>query len=95
MAAGTKCSSYRAELIAIREALSKLTTEDLSSVTEVRICTDSKSALQTLEARPAKQTEAIPIAIWESLLDLQERTHITFQWVPGHAGLQGNDMSDS
>ncbi|XP_043204749.1 uncharacterized protein LOC122371992 [Amphibalanus amphitrite] len=96
--AGAVCSSLRAELTAIGEALAVITSlpeEDRESVRAVRLLTDSKSGLQQLQRGPAGQVTALAADIWECLHTLSERgTTVTFQWVPGHAGLDGNEHAD-
>ena len=60
--AGAVCSSLRAKLVAIREALTvvcSLTDEDLGRVRSVRLLTDSRSGRQLLQRGPAGQVTAL------------------------------------
>ena len=97
-AAGASCSSTRAELVAVRAALrtvAGLPAESLGIIREIRLCTDSRACLQTLLRGPAAQAEALPASIWTTLTHLTDRhKNITLQWVPGHAGIQGNEQAD-
>ena len=64
--AGAVCTSLRAELTAIREALTVVTSlpdEDLRHVRAVRLLTDSKSGLQQLQRGPAGQVTALAVDI--------------------------------
>ncbi|KAF0309796.1 hypothetical protein FJT64_019111 [Amphibalanus amphitrite] len=57
-AAGTHCSSTRAELVAVREALKSLASlpaDSLDAIKEIRLCTDSRACLQTLQRGQAAQ----------------------------------------
>ena len=94
--AGRWTSSYRAELTALDSALEFLLGTDADPVlAEVRICTDSQSALTRLREGPAAQTDALADRVWRRLRGLADRgTHVTLQWVPGHAGLPGNELAD-
>ena len=59
----------------------------------VRICTDSQSALQ--REGPAAHRDVLVDWVWQRLRKLADwGTHISLQWVPGHAGLPGSKMAD-
>ena len=95
-AAGRVCSSFRAELMAIDHALELVNYQaDLYTVENIMLCTDSRSALQTLSSGPTSLKEDIPLHIWDTFMTLAHSAHITLQWVPGHAGLSGNEQADS
>ena len=62
---------------------------------EVRICTDSQSVLGRLREGPAAQRDALADSVWQRLRELTDwGTHLSLQWVPGHAGPSGNEMAD-
>ena len=95
---GRVCSSMRAELVAMTEALSCLQELPLPSsslVKSVLLCSDSRSGLQLLSRGPDDQQSAIGQRVW-SLLDVltARGMTITLHWVPGHADLAGNEAAD-
>lgn len=57
------------------------------------VCTDSQSALATLQEGPATPTSPLGIIIWRALKQL-ERLDI-LQWVPSHCCITGNERVDS
>ena len=91
--AGRLCSSYRAELTALETALEYLN-RTIEDPTTIRIHTDSKSAIQRLDAGPLEQKCQRAEKVWKLLTDLSDRAHIYIQWVPGHTGVPGNEEAD-
>ena len=61
---------------------------------EVRICTDSQSVLRRLAIGPGGQTDRVGEEIWRLLNTVSRAAHITLQFVPGHAGIEGNEEAD-
>ena len=93
-AAGTFTSSYAAEMKAIDIALSWLCAQDSPTMSAL-VCTDSQSAVQALSSGPPRPASALDSRIWSALTRLSSAGHIiTFQWVPGHVGLEGNERAD-
>ena len=95
VAAGSLCSSTRAELYAMRAAL-----EEVSELTgdpatgPVVLCTDSQASLALLSGGAGSQTTPLGAAIWSLLIRLTSRGQdIVLQWVPAHCGLPGNELA--
>jgi ribonuclease HI len=100
--AGVHCSSYHAELVAIEAALEAVGREfavlcDAEAGAEVRIVTDSRSAVQRLGAGPSDQRSQVTDRIWSTLIRLgrDRGATFTFQWILSHCGLTGNDEADA
>ena len=82
-------------MTALDTALRYLQTAADPAPREVCICSDSQSALRRLKYGPAAQTDVLADKVWRRLNDLADRgVRLHLQWVPGHAGLPGNELAD-
>ena len=90
---GPIASSFTAETFALKQGLdwcrptSHLMTCKFQSVL---FLTDSRSALSILSSAPPY---LLPESLWNAW-SLANNTILCFQWVPGHAGLPGNENAD-
>ena len=95
-AAGRICSSFRAEMIALLAALQFLLDNPAHTEDPVVVCTDSQSALASLQGGPSAQTSQLGIDIWRALRELAgDGRQLIMQWVPSHCGLGGNERVDT
>ncbi|GFR98961.1 Gag-Pol polyprotein [Elysia marginata] len=86
-----RCTNYKAEIEAIKEALDMVNNK-LSKTSKVVILSDARSVLQTLEN--TKDTELNTER--KKLLDLMARVgKLTLQWIPGHCNIEGNERADN
>ena len=93
--AGRWTSSFRAEMTALDSALRALQERAMGPPPVIRVCTDSRSALVRLRAGPAAQTDSLAGSVWGRLRELADRgSRVHLRWVPGHAGLPGNEVAD-
>lgn len=94
---GRFTTSYHSELKAIELALDKVL--EAANIGEnwnsILICTDSQSAVTSLMQGHAAQKEPTNHKIWNLLHVITNSCRVHIQWVPGHAGLQGNEIVDS
>ena len=87
-----KSSVFTAELLAILWAL--WWTEDLN-ISRVLICSDSAAALMALRGGKSTARPDIVIEILSVLFRVGKAgCEVKFCWVPGHAGIQGNETAD-
>ena len=56
------------------------------------ICSDSQAALKAIQA--AKTTSPLVCQCQQMLNDISARHAVGLYWVPGHAGVRGNDIAD-
>jgi ribonuclease HI len=96
-AAGAHCSSYQAELVALDHALDFLVHRSRFPIgNDLRVCTDSQSALKTLKAGPSNQDCQLGFRIWNSLRKLSDNgVNIVLQYVPSHCDLEWNEAVDA
>ncbi|XP_043247207.1 uncharacterized protein LOC122394400 [Amphibalanus amphitrite] len=83
-------SIYSAELHAILTALNLIKQHRIQRAC---ICSDSKSAIQSLRSLNVTQHTHISIVQLHQHLS-EEGIEIQFLWVPGHQGIIGNEMAD-
>ena len=94
-----KTTNNRMELTAVIRAL-----EALKRPAEARIYTDSEYVLrgatewlEAWKARGWRTADRKPVKnqdLWERLDELRSAHRIEWQWVPGHAGVTGNERVD-
>ena len=95
-AAGSLCSSFRAELVALREALRHLHEHPAHTGDPIVLCTDSQAALAKLRGGPSEQESPMGAEIWKLLTDLASGGRpLRLQWVPSHCGIPGNERADA
>ena len=96
--AGHFRSSFKAEFTAINAVLrwTIANAKQLPIPAEVRICTDSQAVIKLLQSGPTKSRSESLQQVWYSLNTITNNTstHVTFQWVPGHSNLEGNEKAD-
>lgn len=86
---GLHTSSFEMEAKALGLAVDYVGSREL--VGQVLICSDSKSVLSALVGtKPSLHQELISLRT--RLDDLQ--ACVSFQWIPGHCGIPGNEMAD-
>lgn len=90
-----KCSNYQAELMAICGALDcLLKIEDRLIITnKILICTDSQSAIDTINDKWTDNLIVIAIKNYLTKYYLRNIT-IHIKWVPAHTGIMGNERAD-
>ena len=93
---GVCASSYRAEMAAILFAL-RLLCDHMLDGDSVALLTDSQSAVRKLCSGASAATEEFEFDVWTALrtLTLERGCRVTVQFVPGHAGLEGNELADA
>ncbi|XP_067143919.1 uncharacterized protein [Centruroides vittatus] len=85
-----RCTVFQAELLAIKEAVKYCCTHLREK--EVLICTDSRSALDTL--KKYKDDNRTTVKIKKMIKESTGKGTIQFKWVKAHVGLEGNERAD-
>ena len=93
--AGKRCSSFQAEMKAIKKALQIIQKEE--SPQKVRIVSDSQSVLLRIaNLQPAIPVKSADVSEFKNLrAALNDKGHqMTFTWCPIHCGVVGNEMAE-
>lgn len=89
------CCAHTAELVAIVSALRHLLALPLWA-RQIVLCSDSRAALQAITADKFQSRLEIVLEIKSIIHQLiVSGLEIVLQWIPGHAGIPGNDHVDS
>jgi ribonuclease HI len=90
-ASGQLCSSYSSEMLAINEALTWLSTNE---VTSAMVLSDSQSSLRALKSLTHNGSDVLRHQAREQLLNWRPDHKLTLQWIPSHVGFEGNERAD-
>ena len=83
-----------AELTAIKEALDWVSQQQNQN--NIVILSDSQTSLHLIKQRKVKSYKYIISKIQKHIIDMTKNgTSIHIQWIPGHTGIEGNDIADS
>ena len=88
---GNHCTVFQSEVIAITECLRENVNMQHSGKS-IHIFTDSQAAIKAIEAYKTKSK-----VVWECkqlLNQLSGKNKVKLIWVPGHAGIEGNERAD-
>ena len=94
---GSFCSNYVAEQLAIHSTVIHIHNffdNNPHAITNAVIFTDSLSTLQALENGTDGTTEMTQLSLCIHHLISKHNINLVLQWVPGHAGVPGNEMAD-
>ena len=92
---GPIASSFTAETFALKQGLVWCTSHlMICKFQSVLFLTDSQSALSILSSAPSYLLPESLWNVWSLASSLSNNTTLSFQWVPGHAGLPGNEKAD-
>jgi ribonuclease HI len=88
---GTHATVFQAKVYAILACVHEIETQDRPEK-YVSFCSDSQAALKALQA--AKTTSPLVWQCQKSLNDISTQHAVGLYWVPGHAGVRGNEIAD-
>ena len=92
---GPIASSFTAETFALKQGLNWCTNHLMTcKFQSVLFLTDSQSALSILSSAPSYLLPESLWNVWSLASSLCNNTTLNFQWVPGHAGLPGNEKAE-
>ena len=90
MPGGTRCTNFRAEILAIKFSADYLAGCNID-VEHIVFFTDSMSTLQALVS---KTDDSSICNLLSSIHRISQKASITLQWIPAHVGLPGNERAD-
>jgi ribonuclease HI len=88
---GKHVTVFQAEVYEILDCVQGTETQDRPEK-YVSTCSDSQAALKALQA--AKTTSPLVRQCQKALNDISTRHAMGLYWVPGHAGVRGNEIAD-
>ncbi|VEN63036.1 unnamed protein product [Callosobruchus maculatus] len=88
---GGHTTVFQAEVYAILACVNRIREID-GSRRRITICSDSQAAIQALSAW--KITSGLVLECRRALDDISAKHKVSLMWVPGHAGVKGNEMAD-
>ena len=92
---GPIASSFTTETFALKQGLVWCTTHLMTcKFQSILFPTDSQSALSILSSAPSYLLPESLWNVWSIASSLSNNTTLSFQWVPGHTGLPGNEKAD-
>ena len=92
---GPIACSFTAETFALKQSLVWCTSHlMICKFQSVLFLTDSQSALSILSSAPSYLLPESLWNVWSLASSLSSNTTLSFQWVPRHAGLPGNEKAD-
>ena len=95
--AGYLCSSYHAELMAIKAALVTLEAKLDGNKRTYLFCTDSQSSIEALLSGPLNQKTTLVSSVWRLILSLMNdnpKSKVIFQFIFPHCGVARNEKAD-
>jgi ribonuclease HI len=87
---GKHATVFQAEVYAILACVHEIGTQDWPEK-YVSICSDNQASL---DARQAAKTTALGRQCQQAVNDISTRHTVGLFWVPGHAGVRGNEITD-
>ena len=92
---GPIASSFTAKTFALKQGLDWCTSHLMTcKFQSVLFLTNSQSTLSILSSAPSYLLPESLWNVWSLASSLSNNTTLNFQWVPGHAGLPGNEKED-
>ncbi|VEN58452.1 unnamed protein product [Callosobruchus maculatus] len=88
---GGHTTVFQAEVYAILACVNRIRKTD-GSRRRITICSDSQAAIKALNAW--KITSGLVLECRRALDDISAKHKVSLMWVPGHAGVKGNEMAD-